>query len=223
MKDVVLKYRPDLPDVLKHLNLNIKPGLKVGVVGRTGAGKSTLGLALLRIMEIMNGKIMIDGVDIKKVKLQYLRKKVTTIPQDPTLFSGSLRFNLDPEEKHTDNDIDSLLKRSGLSEILKHDENSVLREFKVEENGNNLSAGEKQLICICRAALRKAKVVIFDEATANVDVVSEQKTMDLIKTEFQDATVLTIAHRLNTIINSDKIAVMDFGALKEYGSPEELL
>jgi len=110
-----------------------------------------------------------------------------------------------------------------LTEILKYDKEVGLRDFKVEEGGNNLSAGEKQLVCICRAALRKAKIVIFDEATANIDVVSEQKIMELIRHEFKDATVLTIAHRLNTIINSDRICVLHYGRLKEYGKPDDLL
>jgi len=223
LKGVELRYRPELDEVLKGLDLDIDHGLKVGVVGRTGAGKSTLGLTLLRILEIKAGTIRIDGVNIQKVKLQHLRKKVTTIPQDPTLFTGTLRFNIDPEEKHSDAEIDDLLKRSGLEEILKFDKEVGLKDFKVEEGGNNLSAGEKQLVCICRAALRKAKIVIFDEATANIDVVSEQKIMELIKHEFKDATVLTIAHRLNTIINSDRIAVMHYGRLKEYGKPDDLL
>jgi len=112
-----------------------------------------------------------------------------------------------------------LLNRAGLKEILKHDTETPLREFEIEEGGNNLSSGEKQLVCICRAALRKAKVVIFDEATANIDVVTEQRIMELIKQEFEEATVLTIAHRLNTIINSDQIAVMSFGQLKEFDTP----
>jgi len=220
---VKLRYRPKLDLVLKGLDINIKPGLKVGVVGRTGAGKSTLGLTLLRILEIEAGINSIDGVDLKTVPLQVLRQRVTTIPQDPTLFKGTLRFNVDPDNKYKDEEIDDLLERSGLGEILKYDKTKSMREFEVDENGNNLSSGEKQLVCICRAAIRKAKVVVFDEATANIDVVTEHKIQELIKIEFKQATVLTIAHRLNTIINSDKILVMSFGTKAEYGSPKELL
>jgi len=223
MKNVEVTYHEGMRPALAGVSLSFAPAETVAVVGRTGAGKSTLGLTLLRILEIKAGTIRIDGVNIQKVKLQHLRKKVTTIPQDPTLFTGTLRFNIDPEEKHSDAEIDDLLKRSGLEEILKFDKEVGLKDFKVEEGGNNLSAGEKQLVCICRAALRKAKIVIFDEATANIDVVSEQKIMELIKQEFKDATVLTIAHRLNTIINSDRIAVMHYGRLKEYGKPDDLL
>lgn len=141
-------------------------------------------MTLLRILEIKQekdkkgnniplGTILIDGQDISKLYLSELRDRVTTIPQDPVLFKGTLRFNIDPLEKHSDTEIDDLLKRSGLMDILKHDSDKPLREFKIEEKGDNLSDGEKQIICICRAALRKAKVVIFDEATANIDVVSE--------------------------------------------------
>lgn len=223
ISDVKLRYRPNCDLVLKGLSINIQPGLKVGVVGRTGAGKSTLGLTLLRILEMDSGSNKIDGVDLFSVPLQTLRQRVTTIPQDPTLFKGSLRFNIDPKEQHKDEEIDDLLERSGLGEILKYDKTKSMREFMVEENGNNLSSGEKQLVCICRAAIRKAKVVIFDEATANIDVVTEQKIQELIRVEFKQATVLTIAHRLNTIIASDRILVMSFGTKAEYGSPKELL
>merc|ERR1712183_249456 len=120
-------------------------------------------------------------------------------------------------------ELDALIDRSGLKELLKHDGSKPIREFEVEESGKNLSAGEKQLVCICRAALRNAKVVLFDEATANIDVLTEHKILDLIKEQFAKATVLTIAHRLNTIINSDMIAVLGYGKLLEYGAPTELL
>lgn len=233
--DVFLRYRPNLDYALRRLNFTIKAGVKVGVVGRTGAGKSTLGLTLLRIMEIEKGEIKIDGIDIKKVELKTLRERITTIPQDPALFEGSLRFNIDPAEKASDERIDQLITDSGLDALLKIKDGEKYRDFEIQANGDNLSAGEKQLICICRAAVRNAKVVIFDEATANVDVVTEQKLLKLVKNEFKSATVLTIAHRLNTIINSDMIAVMGAekyvdgkpaipgGMLLEYGSPTDLL
>lgn len=178
------------------------------------------------MMEADSGRILIDGVDISKVDLQVLREKVTTIPQDPVIFKGTLKFNIDPYGKESDESIDLLLARSGLDKLIGKDEkskNRPLREFMIEEGGNNLSAGEKQLICICRASVRKAKVVIFDEATANIDIVTEAKIMNLIKEDFAESTVITIAHRLNTIINSDKIAVMSYGKKKEYDSPKELL
>jgi len=226
-KDLELRYRPTTDRVLNGLTLNIKAGDKVGVVGRTGAGKSTLGLTLLKMMEADSGTIQIDGVDISKVDLQTLREKVTTIPQDPVIFKGTLQFNIDPYGRESNESIDHLLARSGLIELMSKDDKSTddksIREFMIEEGGSNLSAGEKQLICICRASIRKAKVVIFDEATANIDVLTEHKIMNLISNDFADSTVITIAHRLNTIINSDNIAVMSYGRLLEYNSPKKLL
>jgi len=139
------------------------------------------------------------------------------------LFNGTLRYNIDPLNNASDSRIDELIERSGLSELIKVKDGESLRDFKVDAGGDNLSAGEKQLVCICRAAVRKAKVVVFDEATANVDVLTEHKLLELVKAEFAEATVLTIAHRLNTIINSDMILVMGAGKMKEYDSPENLL
>jgi len=218
-----MRYRPTTDLALKGLNFSIKNGVKVGVVGRTGAGKSTLGLTLLRIMEIEKGQILVDGVNVRKVELKTLRERITTIPQDPALFNGTLRFNIDPLEKESDERINDLLERSGLNELVKVKDGEKTSDFMVESGGDNLSAGQKQLVCICRAAVRRAKVVIFDEATANVDVLTEHRLLELVKTEFADATVLTIAHRLNTIINSDMILVMGAGKMKEYDSPENLL
>lgn len=174
-------------------------------------------------MEIEKGNIMVDGVDVRKVELKTLRERITTIPQDPALFQGTLRYNIDPLNKVSDERINDLLERSGLNDLVKVKDGEKTSEFMVEAGGDNLSAGQKQLVCICRAAVRKAKVVIFDEATANVDVLTEHRLMELVKTEFADATVLTIAHRLNTIINSDMILVMGAGKMKEYDSPENLL
>jgi len=173
-------------------------------------------------------------VDISKVDLQLLRAKTTVIPQDPTLFKGSLRFNLDPLNLVKDADIQHLLKKSGLQDLLNkgttspsenetdENENNCLN-LKIEEGGHNLSIGEKQLICICRAVLRKNKIVILDEATSNIDVITEQKILKLIKEEFEHATVITIAHRLNTIIQSDMVLLLANGELQEYDSPQALM
>jgi ABC-type multidrug transport system fused ATPase/permease subunit len=221
-RKVVLRYRPTTERVLRSLDFEIKAGHKVGVVGRTGAGKSTLGLSLLRIIELESGLIEIDGVDISKVDLELLRRKVTTITQDPALFTGSLRFNIDPYGEESDETVDELLRKSGLDKLMKVQEGTSVRDFKITESGANLSAGEKQLVCLCRAALRRAKLVIFDEATANIDEMTEQHVMQMVKTEFAHSTVITIAHRLNTIINSDMVAVLSFGRLLEYGSPSSL-
>ncbi len=198
--------------------------MKLGVVGRTGAGKSTLGLTLSRLIELESGAILIDGVDISKVDLKTLRSIVTVIPQDPTLFTGTLRFNIDPIGKASDDQIVDLLKRAGLDDLLSRSVGgSSGLDMAVSEGGSNLSVGEKQLICICRAVLRKNKVVILDEATANIDVITEQKILTLIHKEFEHASVITIAHRLNTIIRSDKIAVMSHGELAEFDTPQALM
>jgi ATP-binding cassette subfamily C (CFTR/MRP) protein 1 len=171
LKEVQLKYRPKSETVLKGLSFEIKGGQKVGIVGRTGAGKSTLSLSLTRIVEICKGYILIDGHNIADISLSQLRQCVTIIPQDPTLFTGSLRFNIDPELKASDIEISTLLFKAGLNHLADRD----LLSLEITENGDNLSSGEKSLICICRAILRKNKVVILDEATANIDLVTEEK------------------------------------------------
>ena len=216
-----LRYRPDTEVVLKNLSFEVKPGHKVGVVGRTGAGKSTLCLALCRIVEAMQGCIEVDGVDIASVGLADLRDRITVVPQEPVLFSNSLRFNLDPEGAHSDAELVSLLERAGLRDLLARDRAGL--DFKVAEKGANLSAGEKALLCICRAALRKNKVVLMDEATASIDVHTEEAIQRLLAEEFREATVITVAHRLNTILHCDKVMVLSFGELVEYGNPGELM
>ena len=274
-KDVEMRYRPNTDVVLRKLNFEVAPGHKVGIVGRTGAGKSTISMVLTRIVELMSGTIEIDGVDISKLDIADLRSQITMIPQDPIMFLGTLRYNLDPFDEHSDEHIIQLIKKAGLDYLLegvskqelkvreaeekakaakaentlsdtetssvdesdklktaadtskveaeeKEDEDKGLN-FKVKEEGNNLSVGERQLICIIRAILRGNKIVILDEATANIDVVTEQATQRLISEEFNGATVLCIAHRLNTIIKSDRVLVMDQGKAIEYDSPRALM
>ena len=219
-KDYSVKYRPDTEVVLNKVKVNIEPGQKIGIVGRTGAGKSTLCLALCRIIEKLEGSIEIDGVDISTVGLADLRDQITIIPQDPVLFTGTLRFNLDPQGKLKDKQLEDMVERAGLKPLLERDGNGL--DFKISYKGDNLSAGEKALVCICRAALRKSKVVLLDEATASIDVETEETIQKLITNEFKDATMLTVAHRLNTIINSDKIMFMKDGQVAEFDSPEIL-
>merc|ERR1712224_124529 len=197
------------------------------------------------------GKIEIDGVDINKINLQQVREAVTIIPREPTLFKGTLRFNLDPENKRDDKDILELLEKAGLVELIlkkkkeeeekkknldaeltpeqlaivmanKEVEDDSLLNFRVQPGGENLSSGEKSLVCICRAVLRKNKIVVLDEATANIDIVTEQTIQKLIKESFKDCTMLVVAHRLQTIIESDKVLVLDKGKKAEFDSPEEL-
>lgn len=177
-QNVSLKYRPNTDTVLHQLTFNVKKGEKVGVVGRTGAGKSTICLSISRIVEIFEGAIQIDGIDIQKIPLKELRRRITVIPQDPTMFTGSLRFNLDPQETTNDQEITDLLIKAQLDNILYSSQDGL--DQQISENGANLSSGERQLICICRAILRKSKVVILDEATANIDMVTEQKIQELI-------------------------------------------
>lgn len=177
---MTLKYRPTTEDVLRKLSFTVEPGHKVGVVGRTGAGKSTLCLALSRIVELTEGSIEIDGQDISEVKLSILRSKMTVIPQDPTLFTGTLKFNLDPLELCDDERIESLLIKAGCQDLLNREPEDEKDEgrglyYKIKDAGGNLSSGEKQLVCICRAILQKNKVVLLDEATANIDIKTEKK------------------------------------------------
>ncbi|CAI2361005.1 unnamed protein product [Moneuplotes crassus] len=204
--NICLRYRPETELVLRNLSFEIEPGQKVGVIGRTGAGKSTVCLALCRIIECESGSILIDGVDIKNIDLAALRKKITIIPQDPILFEGSLKFNLDPEENCDQATILRLVSKAKLQELWDSGK-------EIASNGENLSSGEKQLICICRAILRKSKIILMDEATANIDIKTEEIIQKLIIEEFKESTVITIAHRLNTILNSDKVLILEKGEL----------
>merc|ERR1712051_105691 len=230
-EDVELRYRPNTNLVLKKLNFEVTPGHKVGVVGRTGAGKSTLSMALTRIVELADGKIEIDGQDISKLPIADLRNQITMIPQDPVMFSGSLRFNLDPFDEANDERITELIKKAGLEYLLEgkskveleEERKALAKKLEMKEEGKNLSVGERQLICIIRAILRSNRIVILDEATANIDVVTEQTIQKLIDEEFKGATVICIAHRLNTIIRSDRVLVMGEGRALEYDSPQALM
>ncbi|KAF1329530.1 Abc transporter c family member 2, partial [Globisporangium splendens] len=216
-----LRYRPELPLVLRGVNLEIQGGEKVGVCGRTGAGKSSLLAALFRICEFASGSIRIDGVDIQSVRLRDLRRRLAIIPQDPVLFSGSLRENLDPFGEYSDNRIWTVLRLVHLSETVAK-WNAGL-DFVVSEKGDNLSVGQRQLMCIARALLKDSKIVVLDEATANVDTATDNLIQVTIKETFSNKTVLIIAHRINTILHCDKIAVMDAGQVAEFGPPSDLL
>lgn len=219
--DYSTRYREGLDLVLKDINMSVKSGEKVGICGRTGAGKSSLTLSLFRIVEAAHGKIFIDSTDISQVGLHKLRSCLTIIPQDPVLFGGTLRFNLDPCNQHSDSEIWSALGQSHLKEHLKNVDNGL--NHNITEGGENFSVGQRQLICLARAILRKTKVLILDEATAAVDMETDKLVQETIHSEFTDCTVLTIAHRINTIMNYDKIAVFDMGRLVEMDSPENLL
>ena len=218
-QDFSVKYRPNTPLVLKNLTFDIKPSEKIGVVGRTGSGKSTLCLSLFRLLEANSGKISIDGIDISEIGLETLRKNLTIIPQEPILIEGTLRENIDPSNCYTDKEIINMLGEVGLDEFFV---NKNL-DYKIENNGINISIGEKQLICIARALLKKTKIVLMDEATANIDYKTETFLQNSINKGMKDCTVLTIAHRIKTIINYDKILVLNNGEIVELDSPQNLL
>ncbi|XP_018335867.1 multidrug resistance-associated protein 1 isoform X1 [Agrilus planipennis] len=216
-----LRYRPGLELVLKRITFSVKGGEKVGIVGRTGAGKSSLTLALFRIVEAAEGEITIDGIRIAELGLHDLRSRLTIIPQDAVLFSGSLRMNLDPFNKHSDEDVWRALEFAHLKSFVKGLPAGLNHE--VTEGGENLSVGQRQLICLSRALLRKTKVLVLDEATAAVDLETDDLIQQTIRTEFKDCTVLTIAHRLNTIMDSDRVIVLDKGCVMEFDTPKNLM
>ncbi|XP_006182975.2 LOW QUALITY PROTEIN: canalicular multispecific organic anion transporter 1 [Camelus ferus] len=216
-----VRYRPELDLVLRGITCEIKSAEKIGVVGRTGAGKSSLTNSLFRILEAADGQITIDGVDIASIGLHDLREKLTIIPQDPILFSGSLRMNLDPFNNYSDEEIWKALELAHLKSFVAGLQLGLSHE--VTEGGDNLSIGQRQLLCLARALLRKSKILIMDEATAAVDIETDQLIQTTIQNEFSHCTTITIAHRLHTIMDSDKVMVLDQGKIVEYGNPEELL
>jgi ABC-type multidrug transport system fused ATPase/permease subunit len=258
------RYRADLDPVLRSISFKISPGEKVGIVGRTGAGKSSLALALFRGLEAEEGKILIDGVDIGLIGLQDLRESITIVPQDPTLFTGTIRSNLDPFNLFTDEDIFTALRRvqligapgsttrpstpinpsrpatpampllprpatlapplpeSPTGTSTPTNKNIFLNlSSPVTESGNNLSQGQRQLLCLARALLKNPRVLMMDEATASIDYNTDNKIQETIR-ELK-STIITIAHRLQTIVDYDKVLVLDKGEVVEYGHPHELL
>ncbi|XP_054270085.1 multidrug resistance-associated protein 1-like [Macrosteles quadrilineatus] len=220
-RDYRVRYREGLELVLSGVTFTILPGEKVGIVGRTGAGKSSLTLALFRILEAAGGAICIDGKNIAAVGLHDLRGRLTIIPQDPVLFSGTLRNNLDPFDLASDQTIWKALELSNLKSFVTSLPSGL--NHLVSEGGENLSVGQKQLICLGRALLRKSRVLVLDEATAAVDLETDDIIQKTIRREFKDCTILTIAHRLHTIMDYDRILVLDKGKVKEYDSPNKLL
>ncbi|KAF9210521.1 Canalicular multispecific organic anion transporter 2 [Podila verticillata] len=255
-KNYSTRYREGLDLVIKNINFEVQPGEKVGIVGRTGAGKSSLTLALFRIVEAANsawakasyngadldadpskkdeitdlekvdveedgGSIWIDGVDISTVGLKYLRQHLAIIPQDPTLFIGTVRENLDPFDELQDADLWEALERAHLKDHIASLAGGL--SFKVTQNGDNFSVGQRSLICLARALLRKTKILVLDEATAAVDVETDELIQKTIRKEFADRTILTIAHRIKTVMDSDKILVLEKGRVEEFEAPATLL
>ncbi|KAJ2018555.1 hypothetical protein GGI14_002203 [Coemansia sp. S680] len=220
-KNYSTRYREGLDLVLKDVSFAVKPREKVGIVGRTGAGKSSLTLALFRIIEAAEGQILLDGEDIAQYGLFDVRSKLSIIPQDPVLFAGTVRDNLDPFNTYSDQDIWRALEHARLADFVRAKDERL--EFVVTQGGENFSVGQRQLICLARALLKHAKVLVLDEATAAIDPESDAIIQDSIRKEFKDCTVLTIAHRLNTIIDSDRILVLDEGQVAEFDTPDALL
>ncbi|GBB94362.1 hypothetical protein RclHR1_02340019 [Rhizophagus clarus] len=237
IKDLVMAYAPELPPVLKGVSLHINSGEKVGIVGRTGCGKSTLATSFFRFIEPTSGKIELDGIDITTIGLKDLRSKITIIPQDPVLFNGTLRSNLDPFNEHDDAKLWNAIRRSYLIQENANNENTkeptmtenfnkqekLTLDSPVNENGSNFSQGQQQLIALARALVRNPKLIIMDEATASVDFRTDYLIQTTIREEFKDSTILTIAHRLRTVVDYDKILVMDAGNIIEYDSPYILM
>lgn len=216
-----VRYRPGLDLVLHGITCSIDGMEKIGIVGRTGAGKSSLTNCLFRIIEAAEGRILIDGVDISSIGLHDLRGRLTIIPQDPVLFSGTLRMNLDPFDKFTDQEIWNVLELSHLKDFASGLEEKL--NYEVAEGGENLSVGQRQLLCLARALLRKSRILILDEATAAVDLETDDLIQKTIRKEFSHCTVLTIAHRLHTIMDSSRVMVLDAGKIVEFDSPSNLL
>lgn len=219
-EDLSLWYVKGEDQILKDLTFEIKPKEKIGIVGRTGAGKSSIIQALFRLAPI-EGTIKIDGIDTKTLGLKDLRSKISIIPQDPVLFSGTLRSNLDPFEEKSDTEIWTALEQVELKEEVKSLTGGL--ECKMNDAGSNFSMGQRQLVCLARAILRNNRILILDEATANVDAETDGFIQKAIRQKFSHCTVLTIAHRLHTVMDSDKVLVMDAGKIVEYGHPHELL
>lgn len=220
-QDIWMKYRPGLDPVLKGVSFVVNPGDKVGIVGRTGSGKSSLIVTLFRLVEPFQGKIVLDGINLLDLGLDDVRGRIAAIPQDPILFSGTVRYNLDPFDRHSDAELWEALGHVALREVV-----AALPEglsARVAEGGENFSVGQRQLLCVARALLRNPRVLVADEATASVDSETDALIQRTIRREFKHCTVLTIAHRINTIMDSTRVLVMEDGRVKEYDTVPTLV
>ncbi|GMH98076.1 hypothetical protein TrST_g10769 [Triparma strigata] len=220
ISDASMKYRNG-PLVLKGLSLEIKGGEKIGVVGRTGSGKSSLMTTLFRIVELTEGSVTIDDVDIGTIGTFPLRSKLSIIPQDPVLFSNTVKYNLDPFNLATEDELWAVLEKVQLGSVIRELENGL--DEQVSEGGENFSQGQRQLLCIARSVLRKPKILICDEATASIDNATDELIQVMIRENFKDSTVMTIAHRLGTVMDSDRVLVLDDGEIAEYDTPKTLM
>ncbi|XP_076005263.1 ATP-binding cassette sub-family C member 5 [Genypterus blacodes] len=220
-QDVEMRYRDDLPLVLKKLSFTILPEEAIGIVGRTGSGKSSLAAALFRLMELSGGSIVIDGINISQIGLDDLRSKLAIIPQEPVLFIGTVRTNLDPWDQYSDSEIWEALEKTHVKEMVSQLPHSLHSE--VSENGENFSVGERQLLCVARALLRNSKILVLDEATAAIDTETDRLIQETIRSAFGTCTTLIIAHRLNTVMSCNRVMVLDNGQIVEFDSPADLL
>ena len=220
-ENLSIRYRDGLPLILRQVNFTIQPGHTVGVVGRTGSGKTTLTLALFRIIEAAEGRILLDGIDISKVSVHHLRRRLAIIPQDPTLFRGTLRSNLDLFNEHTDEALWEALQSAGLDNFVKNLQQGLT--YPVDEGGSNLSVGQRQLLCLARALLRKARIIVMDEATASLDAASDAHIQAALRTSMKGCTVIIVAHRLHTVMDCHRVLSLRDGNVEEYDAPAALL
>ena len=222
VQDLSVRYRPGLPLALAGINLTIDNGSRVGIVGRTGSGKSTMVQSLFRLLEAEAGAITIDGIDIARVGLHRLRKRISVIPQVPTLFSGcTIRENLDLFGAHSKEEIEKAIEDAHLQDMILSLPSGI--DSMVSEGGTNFSVGERQLLCLARAILSRNKILVLDEATANVDRRTDQLIHETLEKSFSDGTIIAVAHRLETIMHSDRVLVMGNGHVLEHDAPQTLL
>lgn len=220
-ENVSLSYGCDLEPTLNNIDISIRAGERVGIVGRTGAGKSSMLMTLFRLSELTAGTIRIDDVDISKLSLKQARSRISIIPQDPVLFSGTIRSNLDPLSSLPDSQLWDALSRAHLLVSVAKMPGKL--DAKVTENGDNLSVGQRQLLCLARALLRHNRILVLDEATAGVDLETDALVQQCIKLHFSHCTVITIAHRIATVIDYERVLVLDAGRVVEFDSPQVLL
>ncbi|CAI9771956.1 unnamed protein product [Fraxinus pennsylvanica] len=221
IQDLQIKYRHDMPLVLHGISCTFEGGHKIGIVGRTGSGKTTLISALFRLVEPAGGKIVVDGIDISTIGLHDLRSHFGIIPQDPTLFNGTVRYNLDPLSQHTDQEIWEVLSKCQLKEVIEEKDEGL--DSLVAEDGANWSVGQQQLFCLGRALLRRSKILVLDEATASIDNATDYILQKTIRTEFADCTVITVAHRISTVVDCAMVLAISDGKLVEYDQPKKLM